>query len=59
MQGSHFHLPIYGILVKRFSRKLKGDYPSANATLSKELGDYREHPPMNQFCTSRQNEGQG
>ena len=53
MQGSHFHLPIYQMSSQALLKETKETaIPVLATTLSKVSVDYRELPPIENFCTS-------
>ncbi|HEL9629506.1 TPA: RNA methyltransferase [Streptococcus suis] len=60
MQGSHFHLPIYRLLIEDILSTLKNNQVEILATtLSSQSVDYREVSPEASFALVMGNEGQG
>ena len=60
MQGSHFHLPIYRMLVATFVVEAKkSNLPILATTLSRDSKDYREFSLLENFVLVMGNEGQG
>ena len=60
MQGSHFHLPIYRMLVETFVEEAKkNNLPILATTLSQNSKDYRKLARQENFALVMGNEGQG